>query len=69
MFRVWVVEMEHVFEFVIPQILLQPNVEDPYKFEATDLYVWYLKEYKEKLESNFVFYFFFIFEEQFCFLF
>ena len=53
----WVVELKHVLEFVIPQILLQPNVEDPYNFEAADLYVRDLKEYKEKLESNFLFYF------------
>jgi hypothetical protein len=62
--------LEHVFEFIIPQILLEPNVNDPYNVDAADLYTRNLKEYKEKVESNFLFstiFFFFWWKHYFTF--
>ncbi|KAF8406060.1 hypothetical protein HHK36_008140 [Tetracentron sinense] len=44
--------LEHVLELVIPQLLLQPNPDDPYNTDAADLLTRSKEEYEEKVQEK-----------------
>jgi len=45
-------ELQHVFDFIIPQLLLHPNADDPYNDEAAEIYNRDQDAYKKKAEGN-----------------
>lgn len=44
-------ELSHVFDLVIPQLLLFPNADDPYNEEASDLYNRDITQFRAKVEG------------------
>lgn len=50
-FALWNAGLENSFDYVLPQLLCQPNFEDPYNTEASELLRESEEEYEEKVKG------------------